>query len=122
MKTFVKIFAFVLVLGSSFAAFANEPETPSFAVGMYQDPKNLILNLMVENSGAREVTVKVYDEKGTLVFDERLGKKQAKYRMKFKMNEMANGTYKFVISDNNQIVTKTVTLQSEESRKIQLSK
>ena len=124
MKTIVKVLSVLFVLAVSPAAFAHaiEPEAPAFAVGLYQDAGNLVLNLMVENSGSKDLDVKVYDEKGTLVYNERLSRKQARFRLKFNMAEMNDGTYKFVITDRIQEISKTVTLSSQQSRVIHLAK
>jgi hypothetical protein len=129
MKNLVKTFAIAALTAMSFISNATDnslapTKSKTFEVGMYQSVNTLKMNVLIEKSTDKNLTVTLKDEKGNILYNEKLGKKAKKYHGKYDMSELADGKYTFEFTKGDEKIVKEVNLFSveaiEDSRKIVL--
>jgi hypothetical protein len=129
MKNLVKTFAIAALSAMTFVSNATDNSTAptkskTFEVGMYQSVNTLKMNVLIEKSTDKNLTVTLKDEKGNILCNDQLGKKSAKYHGKYDMSNLADGKYTFEFTKGDEKVVKEVNLFSveaiEDSRKIEV--
>ncbi|HEV7348996.1 hypothetical protein [Telluribacter sp.] len=83
-----------------------------FQVGMYRVNNSLTMNVLVEKMLGDRVIVKLIDQKGTVLFEDVLGRKQQKYARKLNFSEIKDGNYSVVISNSEGQIVKDVRLST----------
>jgi hypothetical protein len=120
MKNLVKTFAIAALSAMTFVSNATDngaapTKSKTFEVGMYQSVNTLKMNVMIEKSTDKNLTVTLKDEMGNILCNEQLGKKAAKYHGKYDMSNLADGKYTFEFTKGDEKVVKEVNLSSEKS-------
>ncbi|WP_461127304.1 hypothetical protein [Spirosoma aerophilum] len=121
MKTLVKSLALALSLGfiTSVASFAetNPGGRPAAAAVSYQtgiytsvDGK-LNIGLDKQTGGTVEIRLKSAD--GSVLFTQRVGKNESKYRTRLNLDELPDGVYKVEISNGVETTTQNITLSTQ---------
>lgn len=110
----------VLVLGcglllSSLAMGQNTPyyEKKSFEVAMYPaaDHDKLWINV-ARYATVGQIKVAIFDAAGRPVFSEWIPKQQTRFRQRFDLSRIDDGTYTFVVTDGNQELERTFRLST----------
>ncbi|AFK03895.1 hypothetical protein Emtol_2760 [Emticicia oligotrophica DSM 17448] len=129
MKTLQSTFAIALLATSViFNANAEEKKTEkneaaasttnsianykmsNLKVGLYEagHVNSLKLNLTLTKDAGKTATVKLMDEKGNVLVEERISKNETAYSFRFDFSETPVGTYYVEVINGNHIVTKEV--------------
>jgi hypothetical protein len=79
-------------------------------VGMYEfgNVNSLKLNITLTKDEGKIATVKLMDEKGTVLNEQRIGKKLAGYNFRFDFSTIAAGKYYIEIKNGENIITKEI--------------
>jgi hypothetical protein len=122
MKNFVKTFVIAaLSTVSLISNGADNNSTPTksktFEVGMYQSVNTLKMNVMIEKSTDKNLSVALKDEKGNVLYNERVTKGTKSYHGKYDLSELADGKYTFEFTKGDEKVIKEVNLSSEAPTK-----
>jgi hypothetical protein len=120
MKNLVKTFAIAALSAMSFVSNAtdngNAPtKSKTFEVGMYQSVNTMKMNVLIEKSTDKNLTVTLKDEKGNVLCNDQLGKKSAKYHGKYDMSDLKDGKYTFEFTKGDEKVVKEVNISSEKT-------
>jgi uncharacterized protein YegP (UPF0339 family) len=128
MKTLVKTFAIAALSAITFisnAADTNSAPTgvaptksKTFEVGIYQSVNTLKMNVMIEKSTDKDLTVVLKDKNGEILASETVAKNDKSYHAKFDMSALEDGKYTFEFTKGNEKVTKEVQLTTKTDRQI----
>ncbi len=118
MKNLVKTFVIaVLSAVSLISNGADKSTTPTksktFEIGMYQSVNTLKMNVMIEKSTDKNLSVVLKDEKGNVLYTERMMKGAKNYHGKYDLSNLADGKYTFEFTKGDEKVIKEVNLSSE---------
>ncbi|GAB3174338.1 hypothetical protein [Telluribacter humicola] len=82
----------------------------SFQVGMYRVINSLKMNVMVEKKLGERVIVRLLDQKGKVLFEDVLSKRQQKYGRKLDFSEIKDGNYTVVVTNGTNEIVKDIRL------------
>ncbi len=122
MKKTIKNFAIALVAGifTFSTVLATEPvETKleankSFDVGMYRIMNSMKVNLAVEKLKGNTVEITLKNDKNEIIYTEFIGKKLVKFSKKFDLTGLADGKYRFEITNGKETITKEVNVETRQ--------
>jgi hypothetical protein len=79
-------------------------------VGMYESGKanSLKLNITLTKDAGKMATVKLMDENGSVLNEERIGKKLAGYNFRFDFSTVKSGKYFLEVTNGENIITKEI--------------
>ena len=117
MKTIVRtanalLLGALLLVGS--ASFAQDnSDTKPFLVATYpsSNPLKLWMNIQ-RNDPKCKIIVRLLDEKNRLVFSETMPRNRDKYRQRFDMSAMTDGTYTLQITNGSETVEKSFQVKT----------
>ena len=127
MKNLVKTFAIAALSAVSLFSNANNggiapTKLKTFEVGMYQSVNTLKMNVMIEKATDKNLSVVLKDEKGNVLYNERVTKGTKSYHGKYDLSELGDGKYTFEFTKGDEKMIKEVNLSSgvqvESSRQI----
>ena len=123
MKNLVKTLAIAALSAMTFisnAADTNAAPTKSktFEVGIYQSVNTMKMNVMIEKSTDKDLTVVLKDKNGDILASERVSKNDKVYHAKFDMSNLEDGKYTFEFIKGNEKVTKEIELSTKTDRQI----
>ena len=126
MKTLVKTFAIAALSAMTFISNATDKNSSSnspktFEVGIYQSVNTLKMNVMIEKSTDKDLTVVLKDKNGEILASERVNKNEKTYHAKFDMSGLEDGTYTFEFTKGNEKVTKEVQLSTKTDRQLAMN-
>ena len=118
MKNLVKTIAIAVLSAVSLSSNANNggaapTKSKTFEVGMYQSVNTLKMNVMIEKSTDKNLSVVLKNEKGEILYNERVMKGTKMYHGKYDLSELADGKYTFEFTKGDEKVIKEVNLSSE---------
>lgn len=118
MKNFVKTFAIAALSAVSLISNGADNNTAptkskTFEVGMYQSVNTLKMNVMIEKSTDKNLSVVLKDEKGEILYTERVTRGTKSYHGKYDLSNLADGKYTFEFTKGDEKVIKEVNLSSE---------
>ena len=118
MKNLVKTFAIAALTAVSFISNANNggvapTKSKTFEVGIYQSVNTMKMNVMIEKSTDKNLSVVLKDEKGNVLYNERVTKGVKSYHGKYDLSELADGKYTFEFTKGDEKIIKEVNLFSE---------
>lgn len=118
MKNLVKTFAITALSVVSLISNANDvgvapTKSKTFEVGMYQSIHTLKMNVMIEKSTDKNLSVVLKDGKGNVLYNERLTKGTRSFHGKYDLSELADGKYTFEFTKGDEKIIKEVNLSSE---------
>lgn len=99
---------------------ANEPlETKldankTFEVGMYRITNSMKVNVMIEKITGKSLEINLLNEKNEVIYTEYVSKKSSKFAKKFDLAGLADGKYRFEISNGKEKITKEVNLETHQ--------
>lgn len=121
MKTFAK--SLVLLLLVSTATFAtpvadtkapSRPTTPvTYRVGVFPSGDGASLNVVVDKQSGGKVDILLKDVNGNVLYNQRVGKKEATIRVKLNLSQLADGQYRLDVTNGAQTTTQNVTLSTK---------
>jgi len=125
IKTFITAACGFVLLSNSLSAAPLDSKTEcknnsceNFKVGMYRVKNTLTMNLLLEKSKGERVTIKLKNEKGTVLHEEVVKKSIDKYGCKLNFSEVNDGNYILEISDENEKIVKNISLATSEVREM----
>lgn len=82
----------------------------SLKVGMYEvgSVNSMKLNFTLTKDADKIAVVKLMDENGTVLTQERVGKKETAYNFRFDFSESAAGKYFIEVTNGDHIITKEI--------------
>jgi hypothetical protein len=115
MKNLAKTFAIAALSAISFISNAGDKnadptKAKTFDVGMFQSVNSMKMNVMIEKSTDKDLTVVLKDSKGEVLVRERIGKKERSYHAKYDLSNLEDGKYTFEFSKGDETITKEVNL------------
>jgi TRAP-type uncharacterized transport system substrate-binding protein len=121
MKTTFKTFAVALALiATAFTANAEDKETKKaagFATGIYAT-KGGKINVLVEKANVdANTTLLLKNEKGDVVYQETVGKKNLKFGRTLNVDELKSGTYQIEVTSQGETTSKSFEVFSQETER-----
>lgn len=121
MKTTFKTFAVALALiATAFTANAEDKETKKaagFATGIYAT-KGGKINVLVEKANVdANTTLLLKNEKGDVVYQETVGKKNLKFGRTLNVDELKSGTYQIEVTSQGETTSKSFEVSSQETER-----
>ena len=118
MKNLVKTFVIAALSVVSLISNATDDKvaptkSKTFEVGMYQSVNTLKMNVMIEKSTDKNLSVVLKDDKGNVLYNERVTKGTKSYHGKYDLSDLADGKYTFEFTKGDEKVVKEVNLSSE---------
>ena len=114
MKNLVKTFAIAALTAMTFISNATDNAAPTkattFEVGMYQSTNSMKMNVMIEKTTDKDLTVVLKDSKGEILITERVAKKDKSYHAKYDLSELEDGKYTFEFTKGDEKLVKEVNL------------
>ncbi len=115
MKTLLKTFAIAALTAMTFISNAADKNTAptkatTFEVGMFQSVNSLKMNVLIEKSTDKDLTVVLKDSKGEILITERVAKKDKSYHAKYDLSELEDGKYTFEFTKGDEKLVKEVNL------------
>jgi hypothetical protein len=114
MKNLVKTFAIAALTAMTFISNATDNVEPTkattFEVGMFQSANTLKMNVMIEKTTDKDLTVVLKDSKGDILITERVAKKDKSYHAKYDLSELEDGKYTFEFTKGDEKLVKEVNL------------
>jgi len=83
-----------------------------FQVGMYRVQKTLTMNVLVEKKLGERVEVQLVDQKGHVLFENVMGKREQKSGYKLDFSKIQDGKYSVVVTNGEQVITKEINLST----------
>lgn len=122
MKTTFKTFAIALAfIATAFTAQAEDKETKKasgFGTGIYTT-KSGNINVMVEKANTdASTTIALKTEKGAVVYEETVGKKNKRFGRSLNVADLKPGTYEIEVSNQGEKLSKTFELSTSDSQRI----
>src|SRR5687768_1597840 len=100
IKTFITAACGFVLLNNSLSAAPLDSKTEcknnsceNFKVGMYRVKNTLTMNLLLEKSKGERISIKLRNEKGTVLHEEVVSKFIEKYGCKLNFSEVNDGNY-----------------------------
>lgn len=118
----LKNFAMALVAGvfTFTTVLATEPiatkldANKTFDVGMYRITNSMKVNVMIEKTAGKSLEINLLNDKNEVVYTEFVSKKASKFAKKFDLTGLADGMYRFEISNGNEKITREVNLETHQ--------
>lgn len=116
MKNVLKTFAIAALTAMTFISNATNDNSvaptkaKTFEVGMFQSANTLKMNVMIEKTTDKDLTVVMKDSKGEILIRERVAKKDKSYHAKYDLSELEDGKYTFEFTKGDEKLVKEVNL------------
>lgn len=119
MKNLVKTFAIAALSAMTFISNATNKVAPTgvaptkaatFEVGMFQSVNSMKMNVMIEKTTDKNLTVILKDSKGEVLITERVAKNDKSYHAKYDLSELEDGKYTFEFTKGDEKLVKEINL------------
>ena len=122
MKKTIKNFAVALAAGifTFSTVLATEPVATkldgnkSFDVGMYRIINSMRVSVAIEKTQGNVVEIRLKNDKNEVIYTEFVGKKSVKFAKKFDLTGLADGKYRFEISNGKEMITKEINVETHQ--------
>ena len=98
----------------SLALADNGPARKATQVAAYQSGLYTTvegkLNIALNKQTGGVVNVRLLDQKGKILYDQQIGKRQTSVRMRLDLSDLPDGAYQVVISNGKDVTTQPVTI------------
>lgn len=123
MKTLANTFAIAALSAISFISNAGDKnadptKAKSFEIGMYQSVNSMKMNVMVEKSTDKDLTVVLKDSRGEILVKDHVGKNEKNYHAKYDMSNLEDGKYTFEFSKGTEKIVKEINLTTTKPTSI----
>lgn len=83
-------------------------------IGMYEvgNVNSLNLNIALTKDAGNTATIRLMDEKGSVLNQETIGKKLAGYNFRYDFKNMKSGKYFIEVTNGNQIITREIVKEN----------
>ncbi|RYC71646.1 T9SS type A sorting domain-containing protein [Spirosoma sordidisoli] len=123
MKTLIKSLALTILTGIATTSFSLAETKPivrptaaaSFKTGVYSTPSGK-LHISLDKQTGGTVDVRLKDAKGTVLYSERLGRNETRYRTRLDLSELENGTYELEMTNGVETTRQTVVINAQQQR------
>jgi hypothetical protein len=123
MKTLIKSLALTILTGIATASVSLAETKPivrptaaaSFKTGVYSTPSGK-LHISLDKQTGGTVDVRLKDAKGTVLYSERLGRNETRYRTRLDLSELENGTYELEMTNGVETTRQTVVINAQQQR------
>jgi len=95
------------------ASSVTQPQKASFQVAMYQVINSLKMNLRIEKLGEEQLTIKILDQHGKVLYKDLLSKKRHMYARVLNFSELGDGEYSIVVSNGKEEIVKELSLSTK---------
>jgi hypothetical protein len=118
MKNLAKTFAIAALTAMSFISNATPnsvapTKSKTFEVGMYQSVNTQKMNVLIEKTTDKRLTVVLKNEKGDILYNENVSKNSKIFHGKYDLSELADGKYTFEFTKGDEKIVKEVNISSE---------
>ena len=115
MKTLLKTFAIAALTAMTFISNATDrgvapTKATTFEVGMFQSINSMKMNVLIEKTTDKDLTVVLKDSKGEILIKERVAKNDKSYHAKYDLSELEDGKYTFEFTKGDEKLVKEVNL------------
>lgn len=107
------VFTFSTVLATEPIATKLDADK-TFDVGMYRITNSMKVNVMIEKKSGKSLEISLLNEKNEVIYTEYVSKKVNKFAKKFDLEGLADGKYRFEISNGKEKITKEVNLETHQ--------
>jgi hypothetical protein len=115
-KITVALFAVAFFLTCSFAN-VNDDKNPTMQAAVFPSVNALVFHALVDNNENSDLHITIKNERGNKIYEE-CKRKTAKYRCKYNLSSLADGTYTFEINNGKDIYTKSFRIETNQSRNV----
>lgn len=123
MKILVKNFAIAALSFMTFIANATDKivdptKAKTFEVGMFQSVNSMKMNVMIQKTTDKDLTIVLKDNKGEILISEHVRKNDSNYHGKYDLSELEDGKYTFEFTKGDEKLVKEVNLVTNKPTKI----
>lgn len=123
MKILVKTFAIAALSFMTFIAKATDKnvdptKAKTFEVGMFQSVNSMKMNVMIQKTTDKDLTIVLKDNKGEILISEHVRKNDSNYHGKYDLSELEDGKYTFEFTKGDEKLVKEVNLVTNKPTKI----
>ena len=122
MKTSIKTFAVAVALvAASFTANADDKETKKstgFGTGIYTTKSGKINVLVDKVSTDSPTTLSLKNEKGEIVYQETIGKKEQKFGRSLNVDELSAGKYEIEVASKGEKQSRSFELSEQKAERV----
>jgi len=122
MKNSIKTFAVAVALvAASFTANADDKETKKstgFGTGIYTTKSGKINVLVDKVSTDSPTTLSLKNEKGEIVYQETIGKKEQKFGRSLNVDELSAGKYEIEVASKGEKQSKSFELSEQKAERV----
>lgn len=117
MKTLIK--PLLLALSLSFVAVSfsqakpGRPAVATFKTGIYSSI-NGKLNIALDKQAGGPVDIRLKSSDGYLLYSQHLGKKEAAFRTRLNLDDLADGAYVLEVTNGVETTRQTITLKTKQ--------
>ena len=83
-----------------------------FQVGIYRIQKSLTMNVLVEKKLGDRVIIHLIDQKGNVLYENVMGRREQKSGYKLDFSEIQDGNYSVVVTNGTQELVKEIKLST----------
>ena len=117
MKTGIKplliALSFSVAAGSISEAKPGRPTVAPFKTGIYASVTGK-LNIALDKQAGGPVDIQFRSSTGDVLYNQRLGKKEAAFRTRLNMDDLADGDYLLTITNGVETTRQTITLKTNQ--------
>ena len=115
MKNLVKTFAIAALTAMTFISNATDysvapTKATTFEVGMFQSANSMKMNVLIEKTTDKDLTVVLKDSNGEILIKERVAKNDKSYHAKYDLSALEDGKYTFEFTKGDEKLVKEVNL------------
>ena len=115
MKNLVKTFAIAALTAMTFISNATDhsvapTKATTFEVGMFQSVNSMKMNVLIEKTTDKDLTVVLKDSNGEILIKERVAKNDKSYHAKYDLSALEDGKYTFEFTKGDEKLVKEVNL------------
>ncbi len=86
----------------------------TFDVGMYRIVNSMKVSVAIEKLAGKALEISLKNDKNEIIYTEIVGKKSSKFSKKFDLTGLADGKYRFEITNGKETITKEVNLETHQ--------
>lgn len=107
------------IIASMLQVHTNDTPSVSFEVGVYPVQRSSKLHVAVAKHHHKRLNLRLVNPKNEVLYQETVGKHQAKYQRKLDLSTLPDGVYQLQITDGQDTVVREVNLSTSKPEPVQ---
>jgi hypothetical protein len=107
------------IIAAMLQVHTNDTPSASFEVGVYPVQRSSKLHVAVAKHHQKRLNLRLVNPKNEVLYQETVGKHQAKYQRKLDLSTLPDGVYQLQITDGQDTVVREVSLGTTKPEPVQ---